>query len=361
MSTIQLLIRGEGNRTAIRDLLEDRYDVDTEQSVGEADVYVVDDRSFPEYHESLRDRIEASQPVFCPVVLIRRRNNPQRITLPDPERRDDPLLVDDVVEAPVTRSRLLRRLNTLLVRRNQSKRLRHYVSELEKSNERLEQFAYAASHDLQEPLRMVTSYLRLLEDRYDDALDEDAEEFLEFAVDGADRMREMIDGLLEYSRVETRGDPFETVDLDAALDAVLADLQIQIEESGAEITAADLPRVEGDASQVRQVLQNLLSNAITYCGDEPPRIDVGAERRGREWVISVRDEGIGIDPDHQDRVFTVFDRLHSRDEYEGTGIGLALCQRIVERHGGEIWVDSAPGEGSTFSFTLPAADAPPAH
>ncbi|WP_049928893.1 MEDS domain-containing protein [Halopiger goleimassiliensis] len=224
---------------------------------------------------------------------------------------------------------------------------------LEESNERLEQFAYAASHDLQEPLRMITSYLQLLENRYEDALDEDGEEFLEFAVDGADRMREMIDGLLEYSRVETRGDPFEPVDLDELLAAVLEDLQLQIDENDARITVEDLPRVEGDASQLRQVFQNLLTNAIQYSGEAPPRIRVDATRRGREWVISVADDGIGIDSADQDRVFTVFDRLHSREEYEGTGIGLALCQRIVERHGGDIWVDSEPGEGSTFSFTLP--------
>ncbi|WP_207590472.1 MEDS domain-containing protein [Halomontanus rarus] len=233
---------------------------------------------------------------------------------------------------------------------------KHREQTLEESNERLEQFAYAASHDLQEPLRMVTSYLQLLENRYGEAFDEDGEEFLEYAVDGADRMREMIDGLLEYSRVETRGDPFESVELEVILDDVVADLQIQIEETDAEITPEQLPRVMGDASQLRQVFQNLLNNAIQYSGATPPRIHIGADRRGREWVISVEDNGIGIDPDDQDRVFTVFDRLHSRDEYEGTGIGLALCERIVERHGGDIWVDSEPGDGSTFSFTLPALD-----
>ncbi|ELZ23893.1 GAF sensor signal transduction histidine kinase [Haloterrigena salina JCM 13891] len=225
---------------------------------------------------------------------------------------------------------------------------------LEESNERLEQFAYAASHDLQEPLRMVTSYLQLLENRYGDAFDEDGEEFLDFAVDGADRMREMIDGLLAYSRVETQGDPFEPVDLDALLEDVREDLQIQIEETDATIATDGLPRVSGDASQLRQVLQNLLENAIQYSDDTPPRVRIDATRRGREWVISVEDDGIGIDPDDQDRVFTVFDRLHSREEYDGTGIGLALCQRIVERHGGDIWVDAEPGDGSTFSFTLPA-------
>ncbi|WP_306058926.1 ATP-binding protein [Natronococcus wangiae] len=227
--------------------------------------------------------------------------------------------------------------------------------ELEESNKRLEQFAYAASHDLQEPLRMVSSYLQLIERRYEDEFDEDGEEFLEFAVDGADRMREMIDGLLEYSRVETRGDPFEPVALEEILEHVVEDLQFQIEETNATITTERLPRVRGDASQLRQLFQNLLSNAITYCGDEPPRVHVSAERNGRKWTISVRDEGIGIDPDDQDRVFEVFQRLHTHDAHQGTGIGLALCQRIVERHDGEIWVDSEPGEGSTFSLTLPAA------
>ncbi|WP_339106263.1 PAS domain S-box protein [Haloterrigena salinisoli] len=231
---------------------------------------------------------------------------------------------------------------------------REYQRKLEESNERLEQFAYAASHDLQEPLRMITSYLQLLEKRYDDAFDEDGEEFLEYAVNGAERMREMIDALLEYSRIETQGDPFEPVDLNETLEDVLADLQVQIVESGAEVMVEDLPHLEGDASQLRQLFQNLLDNAITYSGDEPPLIHVDADRRGDKWVISVEDNGIGIEPDKQERVFTVFDRLHSREEYDGTGIGLALCQRIVKRHGGEIWVESEPGEGATFSFTLPA-------
>lgn len=231
---------------------------------------------------------------------------------------------------------------------------REHERRLEASNERLEQFAYAASHDLQEPLRMVTSYLQLVERRYSDTLDDDGEEFIDFAVDGAERMREMIDGLLQYSRVETGGNPFEPTALDAVLEEVLRDLRLQIDEQDAEITAEKLPCVNGDESQLRQVLQNLLSNAITYSGDEPPDVHVSAGRRGREWVVRVRDEGIGIDPADHDRVFTVFDRLHSREKYDGTGIGLALCRRIVERHGGDIWVESRPGQGSTFSFTLPA-------
>ncbi|WP_436347565.1 PAS domain S-box protein [Natronorubrum sp. FCH18a] len=230
-----------------------------------------------------------------------------------------------------------------------------YERKLEESNERLEQFAYAASHDLQEPLRMITSYLQLIESRYANELDSDAEEFIAYAVDGADRMREMIDGLLEYSRVETRGDPFEPVDLEAVLADVRRDLELQIDESDAEIAAESLPRVRGDRSQLRQVFQNLLANAIEY-SDEPPRVTISAERDGGRCTLSVSDEGIGIDPDDADRVFDIFQRLHSHEEHDGTGIGLALCQRIVERHGGEIWVDSESGEGATFSMTLPVVE-----
>ena len=158
-------------------------------------------------------------------------------------------------------------------------------------------------------------------------------------------MRTMIEGLLDYSRVETRGDSFEPVELDAVLDDVLADLQLQIEETDAVVTAEQLPRVEGDPEQLRQLLQNLVDNALTYAGDEPPTVDVSGERTGEMWELSVRDDGIGIDPENTEGVFEVFQRLHSREEYEGTGIGLALCERIVERHSGDIWMESELGEG----------------
>ncbi|NKE37997.1 PAS domain S-box protein [Natronococcus sp. JC468] len=244
-----------------------------------------------------------------------------------------------------------------LERRHYRDELEELVDELEDSNERLEQFAYAASHDLQEPLRMVTSYLRLIEDRYGDDLDADGEEFLEYAVDGADRMREMIEGLLEYSRVDTRGDAFEPVDLEEVLEAVRSDVRVRIRESGAEIDVSRLPCVRGDAGQLRQLFQNLLENAIKYSGEEPPRIEVSADRSRADgyWRIAVRDDGVGIDPAESERIFDVFQRLHGRDE-PGAGIGLALCRRIVERHGGEIGADSAPGEGATFTVTLPPAN-----
>ncbi|GAB3036737.1 PAS domain-containing sensor histidine kinase [Natronobiforma cellulositropha] len=241
-------------------------------------------------------------------------------------------------------------------RRETRQKLEELVEKLAESNERLEQFAYAASHDLQEPLRMISSYLRLLEGRYGDDLDEDAQEFIAFAVDGADRMREMIDGLLTYSRVDTQGDPFERVDLEAVFEEALTDLQVTCDESDAQVTSEPLPSVWGDAGQLRQVFENLVSNAITYSGDEPPRVSVAAEREDDRWVISVADEGIGIECDDIQRIFEVFQRAHTWEENAGTGIGLALCQRIVERHDGDIWVESEPDVGSTFSFTLPVVD-----
>ncbi|ELZ17849.1 PAS/PAC sensor signal transduction histidine kinase [Haloterrigena salina JCM 13891] len=228
---------------------------------------------------------------------------------------------------------------------------------LRASNKRLEQFAHAASHDLQEPLRMVSSYLQLIENQYGETLDEEGREFLEFAVDGAERMRNMIDALLAYSRVETQGDPFEPVDLNDVLMDVQTDLQRKIEETDAEITVTDLPRVEGDASQLRQLFQNLLDNALEYSGDEPPRVSVSAEQDRTKGIIAVRDEGIGIEPANHDRIFEVFERLHSREDHSGTGIGLSLCERIAERHDGEMWVESEPENGTTVFVSLPIDDA----
>jgi len=246
-------------------------------------------------------------------------------------------------------------LTDITERKQAEQELESLNERLRTSNERLEQFAHAVSHDLQEPLRMVSSYLQLLADRHGETLDEDAHEYLEFAVDGADRMRQMIDGLLQYSRVGTQGASFEPVDLNNVLADVRTDLRRRIEETDAEITVEELPAVDGDADQLRQLFQNLLENAVRYSGDEPPRIHVSAERDEDERVIAVRDEGIGIAPADQDHIFEVFQRLHGREEYAGTGIGLALCQRIAERHGGSIWVESEPDAGSTFFVALPAA------
>lgn len=230
--------------------------------------------------------------------------------------------------------------------------LKETVEKLEESNAQLEQFAYVTSHDLQEPLRMVSSYMQLLERQYKDDLDEDAQEFIEYAVDGANRMKEMINDLLQYSRVDTRGGEFESTDAEEILDQAKDNLQVAIAESDAEITADPLPTVVCDESQIVMLFQNLLSNAIKYCEEDRPRIHVSAEREDDRVVFSVEDNGIGIPEDEVEEVFHVFNRLHARDEYSGTGIGLAMCKKIVDRHDGDVWVDSEVGEGSTFHFTL---------
>jgi PAS domain S-box-containing protein len=226
--------------------------------------------------------------------------------------------------------------------------------ELLRSNTELEQFAYVASHDLQEPLRMVTSYLQLLERRYKHQLDTDADEFIDYAVDGAIRMQALINDLLSLSRVSTRGKPFEPVDSTISLTQAIANLQFVIEESQAVVKYDCLPEVMADAIQLTQVFQNLIANAIKFQGEDIAKISVKAERLAQEWLFSVCDNGIGMEAQYHDRIFVIFQRLHSRGQYSGTGIGLAICKKIVERHDGRIWVESSPGQGSTFYFTLPA-------
>jgi signal transduction histidine kinase len=242
----------------------------------------------------------------------------------------------------------------LAERQRAEERLEHYAAELERSNKELQQFAYVASHDLQEPLRMVSSYVQLLERRCQDKLDDDAKDFIAFAVDGANRMQRLINDLLAYSRIETRGQPFERTDSSAALHDALANLALTIEETNATVTHDPLPTVMADEVQLIQTFQNLISNAIKFRRNGVvPQVHISAEERSNQWLFSVRDNGIGIEPQHQDRAFVIFQRLHTREEYPGTGIGLAVCKRIIERHGGSIWVESEPEQGSTFYFTLP--------
>jgi signal transduction histidine kinase len=229
------------------------------------------------------------------------------------------------------------------------------VAELRRSNEELKQFAYIASHDLQEPLRMIASYLQLIERRYKGKLDKDADEFIAFAVEGASRLQNMIIGLLAYSRIETQGKPLEEVNSAEVLGNAISNLKIAIEESKTLITEDHLPVVKADAVQLVQVFQNLMANAIKFRREYPPRIHVSAVLEGTEWVFSVRDNGIGIDQEFKGRIFDIFQQLHGK-EYTGVGIGLSLCRRIVERHGGRIWCESETGKGTTFYFTIPTKE-----
>jgi light-regulated signal transduction histidine kinase (bacteriophytochrome) len=239
-------------------------------------------------------------------------------------------------------------------RREAERALRDKTEALRRSNEELEQFAYVASHDLQEPLRMVASYVQLLARRYQGAIDAQADKYIHYAVDGAKRMQALINALLDYSRVG-REMRLGRVDLGRLLDQTLATLSGPVEESGAEVTRDPLPEVVGDASQLGQLLQNLIGNALKFRRPGvPARVHVSAARRGPDLVFAVRDNGIGVDPGQLSRLFVIFQRLHTRAEYPGTGIGLAICKKVVEHHGGRIWAESEPGSGSTFFFTLPA-------
>ncbi len=233
--------------------------------------------------------------------------------------------------------------------------LKQSALDLRRSNEQLEQFAFVASHDLQEPLRMITSYLQLLERRYKDKLDQDANEFINYAVDGATRMKALINDLLAYSHVKTGEKDFARFDTRSALEQAITNLQISIAETDAQITYDSLPTIMGNEAQFVQLFQNLLSNAIKFHGEQTPQIAVKAERIGNVWKFSVKDNGIGIEAQYVDRIFVIFQRLHTKDRYPGTGIGLAICKKVVEHHGGRIWAESTPGNGSTFWFTIPFA------
>ncbi len=235
------------------------------------------------------------------------------------------------------------------------RRVAERTSALERSNAELQRFAYVASHDLQEPLRMVASYAGLLRARYGGQLDERADKYLNYTVDGAERMQALIRDLLTYARVETRATVARGVNLDRVVDEVLHHLEAAIGEAGADITRDDLPMLEIDAAQFRQLYQNLIGNAIKFRGEAAPAVHLGAKRAGDEWILSVADNGIGIEPDYSARIFQMFQRLHDRDRYPGTGIGLAIVKRVAERHGGRVWVESEPGAGACFYIAVPAA------
>ncbi len=260
--------------------------------------------------------------------------------------------------APVHYQRKRATLGSLIdvtERKQVEERLKQITGEMQRSNTELEQFAYVISHDLQEPLRMVSSYTQLLAKRYGNKLDSDADEFIAYAVDGAKRMQTLLHGLLDYSRVGTRGKPFSLVNCEHIVEQAMANLKIAIEESGASVSYDVLPTVMGDEGQLVQLFQNLIGNAIKFRREEPLQVHIWAGRRNSVVTFSVNDNGIGINPQHSQSIFEIFRRLHTREEYPGTGMGLAICKKIVERHGGHISVQSQPGQGSTFHFSVDMA------
>ena len=261
-----------------------------------------------------------------------------------------------MVEAAKSRLRMSAQLIGVIVEKQFAEMAEEKrAQELSRSNEELEQFAYVASHDLKEPLRMVSSYLSLLEKRYGAALDDEAKEYIGFAVDGAQRMNDLVDGLLTYSRIDRSTNPFELVDLEEVFEIVTTNLEVSIRDTGTTITRDRLPEIMGDRRQMIQLFQNLISNALKFQNGNVPRLLISVLAVGNGWRIAVTDNGIGISPEQSERVFQMFRRLHTRDEYPGNGMGLAISKKIVERHGGKIWFESEPGQGTTFFFTLPIA------
>jgi signal transduction histidine kinase len=265
----------------------------------------------------------------------------------------DYVLKDGLARLPEAIRRALQEKRVLRLRREAEEELARKAEELTRSNADLEQFAYIASHDLQEPLRMVAAYTQLISERYRDKLDENADKFIGYACEGALRMQTLIQDLLAFSRVGRVGVTAVSVNCEAVMADVLLTLGPAIRESGATVTHSTLPVVWADPSQMTQVFQNLIGNALKFRGTDPPVVSVQAEKAGQDWLFSVSDNGIGIPPESVEDIFVVFQRLHTRAEYSGNGIGLAVCKKIVERNGGKIWVVATPGGGSTFKFTLP--------
>lgn len=266
----------------------------------------------------------------------------------------DYVLKDSLAKLPHAIRRALHEQQLRQQRREAEEALAQKVKELARTNQDLEQFAYVASHDLQEPLRMVATYTQLLAEKYKGKLDEQADKYIHYAVDGATRMQTLVQDLLDFSRSGREGTEMATTDCNVAVQQALLNLEVAVRDNNAQIKYAALPAVPANLGQLRQVFQNLIGNTLKFRRPEQPVIHVTAEKENKEWVFSVADNGIGISPDHLNDVFEIFHRLHTREEYPGNGIGLAICKRIVERHGGRIWVESEEGRGTTFKFSLPA-------
>lgn len=292
-----------------------------------------------------------------PVILVTGALNSETAVECVKQGVTDYVLKDHLARLSTCVRRALEETRLRQERARAQEQLAQKVEELARSNCDLEQFAYVASHDLQEPLRMVAAYTQLLAERYRGKLDDSADRYIGYAVEGATRMQALLEDLLAFSRVGRNGFMRKPIDANVAVDEALRNLTIAIKEQGVTVTRETLPTMVADRVHVVQLFQNLIANAIKFRGQDPPRIIVAAEKQGEEWAFSVSDNGIGIAPEHRDFIFKMFQRLHTRAEYAGNGVGLAICKKIVERHGGRIWVESALGQGSNFRFTFPATAA----
>jgi light-regulated signal transduction histidine kinase (bacteriophytochrome) len=269
----------------------------------------------------------------------------------------DYVLKDALARLPVSINRALHEKHLRDKRKQAEENLARKVEELARSNRDLEQFAYVASHDLQEPLRMVATYTQLLGERYRGKIDDSADKYIGYAVEGALRMQTLIQDLLAFSRVGRNGKEPQALECKLTVDLALQNLQATIQEQNAVVAVGELPAIRGNQTQITQLFQNLIGNAIKFRGKDPPAIQITAENGITDWLFTIADNGIGIASEQVDNVFVIFKRLHTREEYPGNGIGLAICKKIVEHHGGRIWVESQPGHGSTFKFTLPRLEA----
>ncbi len=328
---------------------EKSFGYSCEELIGQSIDMLVPDR-FRHHHDQLRHQYNnhpSARYMGEGNELFARRKDgsefPAEISL-GPMKYEDGLLITSAVRDITERKKL-------------ENNLQQRAEALERSNQELEQFAYIASHDLQEPLRIIGSFAQLLHSRYQSQLGEEADEFIHYIVDGAKRMQDLINDLLLFSRISTRAQEFTTIDTDAAIKLALDNLRFAIQDKNATVTVEQAPDVVGDSSQLTQVFQNLIANAIKFCAENTPVVHISAQDKGDTVTFVISDNGIGIDPQFGERIFKIFQRLHGRGDYSGTGIGLAVCKKIIERHGGRIWIEPNQPTGTQFHFTLPKAHA----
>ncbi|NEP00220.1 MAG: GHKL domain-containing protein [Symploca sp. SIO2E9] len=345
MKQILLLLENKINSRLLLELLQQNYQAYQYQDESSLnlpfDLCIVDGLALKRWQRQVQVRRKSEEPILLPFLLLTSRPDVGMVT--DDLRHT----VDEVIITPIEKMELLLRVEVLL-------RTRHFSAELANSNRELEEFAHIASHDLQEPLRQIKSYTDLLVKRYRNRLDQRADQYINYITDSVVRMQKLIIDLLTYSQTSRGELILETTDLGAILNQVLVDLSSLIEESQAVIRAEFLPTLKANPSQMGQLLQNLITNAIKFRNRQSPLIQIKVIRNDQFWTISVQDNGIGIEPQYAERIFLIFQRLHTREEYPGTGIGLAICKKIVQHHGGRIWLESEPGQGSIFFFTMPA-------